>query len=736
MKLALTLALLLSSTLLFAQEDPLTLVDPRIGTKTTNQQDNGNTVPGATRPFGMLSWGPDPAAGGMYRYETPVTRGFSLMHLSGPGCGAFGDVPIFPMLGLPASTPSVLPIPYEATFSHADEVAQPGYYSVKLDSGIEVELAAAVHSGIGIIRYPAGADQRTLVLDLSRNLTHVDDAHLAIDGSHVSGSVDSGYFCGLQNRYRMFFSLRTEGQPESTGTFDELHYDKQSKSASGPRVGGYLSFPPNTKKVVLKVGVSFVSAANADANLTQEIPGWDLEKVRQEARSAWSEALGHALVKGGTTEQRKVFYTALYHSFVEPNVFSDVNGDYVGFDKKLHNAGKSIQYANFSGWDIYRSQVQLITMLMPKVGSDIAQSLVNDTEQGGGLPIWPVANDESSCMVGDPSAPVLASIYAFGGRDFDAKLALRQMIHGAEDPSVHTRLYPERPGLGEFLAKGYVSSQTAPYGSASVTLEDESADFAIASLAKSVGDHATEKKFLDRSGQWHKLFDPELGYIRPRDEKGVFLTGFKPENYDGFVEGNSAQYTWMVPFDLKGVIDAIGGPEKVNARLDAYFSQYGGSVINHGPYFYIANEPSFGNPWIYNWSGEPWKTQEVVRKTLTDLFTSAPDGEPGNDDLGATSSWVVFAHLGMFPEIPGVAGLTLNSPVFPEATLKLGDHTLKILSPGAPEKQYVEHVAVDGQSVNNWWIDWDKLRKANRVDYGLSSTPVKVPGNAPPAFVP
>ncbi len=373
-------------------------------------------------------------------------------------------------------------------------------------------------------------------------------------------------------------------------------------------------------------------------------------------------------------------------------------------------------------------------MLLPKVGSDIAQSMVNDAEQGGGLPIWPLANDESSCMVGDPAAPVLASIYAFGGHDFDAKAALRLMIHGADDPSVHTRLYAERPGLAEYLSRGYVPATAAYPGSASVTLEDESADFAVASLAKMLGDSAAAKRFLNRASQWHKLFDPELGYIRARDESGNFVAGFKPENYDDFVEGNSAQYTWMVPFDLRGVIDAIGGPGKVNPRLDAYFSQYGGSVINHGPYFYIANEPSFGNPWIYNWSGEPWKTQEVVRKTLTDLFTAAPDGEPGNDDLGATSSWVVFAQLGMFPEIPGVAGLTLNSPVFPNATLKLGEHTVRILAPGAPEKLYVQHVTVDGKPVGDWWIQWDELRTASTVNFALSASPVREPGLAPPSF--
>ena len=736
MKFLTTLCLLLLVSAASAQVDPVSQVDPFIGTQTSSQLDNGNTVPGATRPFGMLYWSPDPPDGGIYRYEHPVTRGFSLMHLSGPGCGVFGNVPIFPMLGLPAQPPPVLPLSYQAGYSHTDEVAQPGYYSVKLDSGIQMQIAAGVHSGISELHYPSGGSAHTILLDLSRDLDRMVDAHVDIEGSHITGSVTGGAFCGLQNHYTVYFSVSTEETPQASGTFDELHMNTAGHSASGPHVGGYLRFAPDASTIHLKVGLSFVSIANADENLRREIPDWSLAKVRNEATAAWSDALSHAVVSGGTDAQRKVFYTAMYHALLQPSVFSDVNGQYIGFDEKIHTLKDRVQYANYSGWDIYRSQVQLITMLMPTVGSDIAQSLVADAEQGGGLPIWPVANDESSCMVGDPSDPILASIYAFGGRDFDTHAALRAMLKGAEDPSTHVRLYPERPGLSEFLAKGYISESASNKGSASITLEDENADFAIAQFAKALGDQSAATRYLVRSANWHKLFDSETHYIRPRDGSGNFLPNFKPEDYDGFVEGNSAQYTWMIPYDLKGVIEAVGGPKVVNARLDSYFSKYGSGMLDRGPYFYIANEPSFGNPWIYNWSGEPWRTQQVVRKTLGDLFTAAPDGEPGNDDLGATSSWVVFAQLGIYPEIPGVGGFTINSPVFPHVLLKLGNHQLELNSPGAPEKAYVERVSIDGKSVDNWWIPWDTLKDAKHLDFTLSATPVKTSGDAPPSFEP
>lgn len=735
MKFIANLCLLLIVSSASAQVDSVAQVDPFIGTQTSSQLDNGNTVPGATRPFGMLYWSPDPPEG-MYRYEHPVTRGFSLMHLSGPGCGVFGNVPIFPMLGLPSEPPPVLPLSYQAGYSHADEVAQPGYYSVKLDSGIQVQIAAAVHSGISEFHYPSNGSAHTILLDLSRDLDRMENAHIQIEGSHVSGSVAGGAFCGLQNHYTVYFSIRTEEAPLSSGTFDELHMNKSSHAIFGPHAGGYLSFAPGTSTIHLKVGLSFVSAANADENLTHEISGWNLAGVRSEASAAWSDALSHAVVSGGSNAQRKVFYTAMYHALLQPSVFSDVNGQYIGFDDKVHTVKDRIQYANYSGWDIYRGQVQLITMFMPKVGSDIAQSLVTDAEQGGGLPIWPVANDESSCMVGDPSDPIIASIYAFGGHDFDTKAALRSMRKGAEDPSTHVRLYPERPGLSEFLSKGYISESAENKGSASITLEDENADFAVSQFAKALGDETTAEKYLARSAEWHKLFDPETHYIRPRDSSGNFLPNFKPENYDGFVEGNSAQYTWMVPYDLKGVVEAVGGPKVVNARLDSYFSKYGSGMLDRGPYFYIANEPSFGNPWIYNWSGQPWRTQQVVRKTLTDLFTAAPDGEPGNDDLGATSAWIIFAQLGIYPEIPGVGGFTINSPVFPHVVLKLGNRQVEMNSPGAPEKEYVREVAVDGKNIRNWWIDWERLKDAKQIDFNLVAAPDKAAGDAPPSFAP
>jgi predicted alpha-1,2-mannosidase len=326
---------------------------------------------------------------------------------------------------------------------------------------------------------------------------------------------------------------------------------------------------------------------------------------------------------------------------------------------------------------------------------------------------------------------MLAGIYAFGGRRFDTRAALKAMVAGGDDPKKHVRLCPERPGLAEYLLKGYIPDD-GQNTAASSTLEYENSDFSIAQFARSLGDAETAQRYMLRSGQWTKLFDPDTKFIRARGLNGEFLPNFKPEQQDGFMEGNAAQYTWMIPYDLHGLITAMGGADAASARLDDYFSQYG--TWNGGPYFFIVNEPSFGNPWIYNWTGRPWRTQEVVRKTLVDLFPDAPGGEPGNDDLGATSSWVVFADLGLYPEIPSVGGFAVNSPSFPKATLKLGDHRVEMHAPGAPDELYVRDLSVDGKAIANWWIDLSALMKAGKVEFTLTRERNLNRGEAPPSF--
>lgn len=721
----------------FAQtDDDLTSnVNVFAGTGVSPVNDSGLTMPAATLPFGMIAWGPDPAEGKFYRYALNDTRGFSLTHLSGVGCSIYGDVPLMPIDGGITESPVRQPSPIRTTYQHANEEAAPGYYSVKLDNKIRVRLTVTQRAGIASMEFPHDNKPHSVLIDLSQTQDRfgVQASSAHINGRTVTGFVQSGGLCGRENTYRLYFAIEVQELPSVSGTFNEESASPHAEQWNGARGGAYLTFGESVAAIHLKVGLSFVSAANALQNLQAEIPGWNFEEVRNHAKSVWNDALSRIRVTGGSLAQRRIFYSALYHSLVVPSLFSDENGEYTGFDNRVHRLHGHQQYANFSGWDIYRCQVQLIAMLFPGVASDMAQSLVNDAEQGGGgLPIWPVANDESGEMVGDPSSIILANIYAFGGQQFDAKQALAAMLRGADDPKAHARTYIVRPMLSEYLQRGYVPESTESAGSSSVTLEYANSDFAISKLAASLGDKEDARRFLVRSGNWRRLFDSETRYIRPKNVAGNFLSGFDPGSGTGFIEGNSAQYTWMVPYNLAGIIREIGGKEAARTRLDVYFSRYG--TFGGGPFFLISNEPSFIDPWIYNWTDRPWRTQEVVAKTLHDLFTDGPGGLPGNDDLGATSSWAVFAMLGIYPAIPGVGGFTVNTPEFAQSTIQTNGHELTITTDGARGASYIKRILLDSKPVYNYWLPWSNFAGARNLKFELTTQKEDSLQGEPPSF--
>jgi predicted alpha-1,2-mannosidase len=380
------------------------------------------------------------------------------------------------------------------------------------------------------------------------------------------------------------------------------------------------------------------------------------------------------------------------------------------------------------------------------------QSLVLDAQQGGGLPIWPVANDESGAMVGDPAVPSIASAYAFGARDFDTSAALAAMIKGATDPEAVSKGYPQRRGLSDYLKYGYIPmEQKGLRGSPSVALEYMIADFALAQFARAHGDAATHREMMRRAQLWTRLFDPETRYIRGRWADGSWLPGFdfKAQKYNpelpwsykshkSYVEGNAAQYTWMIPHNMRGLVDRIGGNDVAVKRLDDFFKEFNAGPDR--PYFFIGNEPVFAVPWAYNYLGQPWKTQAIVRRVLTELFTDTPGGLPGNDDLGATSAWIVFAALGIYPAIPGVGGFAINSPLFPRVTVRLGNGKgLEIVADGAAaEAPYVQELRLNGKVYESTWLPWESVADGGTLHFELGRTPntqwATAPSAAPPSF--
>lgn len=713
-----------------AVSDPASVVDPFIGT--TNSADD---FPGADVPFGMVQWSPDTPSrpdGGGYEYNDSSITGFSLTHLSGPGCGADGDIPILPTVG---------GINTGATdaFSHSNESANAGYYSVTLNNGVKTELTATQRSGMARFTFPS-TTQANLIFKLTGSQNGDSSPNWnVVSSTEVSGSVTSGNFCNAGNSYTVYFDMvfdqpfSTNGTAIATGSQDraanpdKLHGAVATKKAAvTPAVSannGYVTFNTTSNQVVqAKVGISYVSAANAVANRTAENPNWSFATTQAAAHSAWNSTLGRIQITGGTSAQQQVFYTALYHSLLHPNVFSDTNGQYMGFDNQVHtvSGSQSAQYANFSGWDIYRSQAQLTALVAPSQASDIAQSMVNDYAQGGTLPKWAQNNAETDVMVGDPADEILADYYSFGARNFDTASALKAMLHEASATN------NDRPGLNYLNSPGYLASDGTYfccnfYGPVSTQLEYDSADFAISAFAGDLGDSADQTTYADRAQDWQNTFDSSSGFMQGKQANGSWAGSFNATSQSNFVEGTSWQYTGMVPFNIAGLTAAKGGNSSMISYLNSVLAGFHGSGGSQAD---MGNEPSLYLPWEYDYVGEPYQTQHVVRQIQDQIWSDAPGGLAGNDDLGEMSSWYVFSALGMYPETPGTADLALGSPLFTQAVVTLpSGSTLTINAPAAADNApYVQSATWNGSAWNNAYAPTSALTSGGTLAYTLGTS--------------
>jgi predicted alpha-1,2-mannosidase len=738
-----------------------------------------NTYPGATRPFGMLSWSPDTTPSvinspGGYSYPDTNLRGFSLTHLSGAGCPVYQDVPFLPTT-TPVTESPVAPLStdwqsaFVPAFSHADERAQPGYYAVELNPGtqdaIRSELTATTRSGLGRFEFPATADA-TMLINAGGSGFANTAADVRIDPARqeVTGSASGGQFCINRNAYRVYFAARFDRPFDAFGTWQKQLLQPGSTASAdvspvaasyepnpyGPgsipgnpsstaQSGAYVTFDARTDRTVeVKVAISYVSADAAMRNLDAESSGRGFDAKRAQAAAAWNRILNRVRVSGGRPALLRTFYTALYHALLSPRTFSDVDGRYIGMDGQVHGQRHRTQYADFSGWDIYRTQIPLLAMLAPNRTGDMVQSLVNDARESGCLPKWPVANGQTNVMVGDPADLIISGADAFGARDYDRRAALAAMLRGASEPCVSTTAgaYVERQALAEYLRLGYVPSESnsplgnattvvnpaGVWGAAATTLEYAAADFAIARLAARMNDTATAAGFLERAGNWRNLFNPASGYIQQRSETGGFSSDYDPASGDGFVEGSGGQYTWAVPYDVGGLIAAMGGRAVASERLDAFFSE-----LNAGPESdsaYLGNEPTLGTPWLYAWLRQPYKTQRIVREALLELYDSSPTGYPGNDDLGTMSAWYVLAALGLYPAVPGTDALTLSGPLFRHARLRLAGRDLESEAAGASDaKPYIRGVALRGSAVGSPWLRWSQLRRGGSLEFRVAKNP-------------
>jgi len=717
---------------------------------------DGDLYPGATAPFGMIQWSPDTGSGrhcGGYAYEDPNICGFSLDHLSGAGCTYGGNFAFMPVLSAPTDSPGANRTAFLTEFSHDAETAKPGYYAVTLGNGIKVELTATERSGFGRFTYPAG-NPAVMVINAASAANGVRQSAIQIHPAQheITGWAVGGHFCGGPDEGRTYFCAIFNQPFARYGTWGDVTLDSSGTNAQGRAAGAFASFnPPEDRTVLVKVAISYVSVANARANLEAESPlsafsTKDFDQAAAAAGQAWNLCLNRIQVSGGTPAEMETFYSMLYRVLLGPTICSDANGDYMGYDGQVHQtADHRVQYANFSGWDIYRSESQLLAMLDPQRAGDMAQSLLLDYQQGGAFPRWGVPNEDSGVMMGDPAAPIIADFYIFGATNFDAHAALTGLVRAATDPSVRAPRTGthERDALADYLKLGYVPEyQRGGYGNVSMTLEYVSADFALSQFAQALGDDADSAMLLRHAQNWTNLFNSESGCLQMRRRDGSWAPGFRPdvEGYDGnqaYVEGTAAQYLWMVPFNLKTLFDLMGGPQTAAARLDHFF--IGLNAGADSVYAYLGNEPCLETPWEYCFLGQPYKTQMVVRRAVNQLFAAAPHGYPGNDDLGEMSSWYVFSALGMYPELPGSDVLVLGSPLFPKAVLHLQTGDVTILGQGAAANApYVQSLTVNGQSWNKPWLRFPDIARGGTLSYTLDTMSNtnwgSNPSDAPPSF--
>lgn len=734
----------------------------------------GNDFPGADSPLGMVQWSPDTVTlqHGGYYYQDNRIRGFSLTHLSGAGCDTYEDIPFMPVVGAVSTSPATDPNRYVSTFSHTNEQAGPGTYSVGLDNGAKVELTTTQRTGSGRFTYPAG-QTATLLVNTSGSISGTSDSNVTIGKNYISGWASSGNFCGAGDHYRVYFyaqfdqnfaslgtwhngavtpSLATAqgGAPASpavakaaatapknsptTRTRQSVSARPADVTASGPGTGGYVTFDTSkTRAVNVRVGLSFVSTAGAQGNLRAENNGArTFDQVKAADVASWNTKLGEIQVAGGTDEQKKTFYSNMYHALIQPNVFSDADGQYAGFDGQIHTAAKGhAVYTNFSGWDIYRSESQLLALLYPAEMSDIAQSMVLFAQQGGSWDRWTVANDYTGVMNGDPYHIIVSNAYAFGANNFDAKTAELLMLKGATQVTDSTTGYVERPGLADYQKLGYVP------GAGADTLEYTSADFSIATLAQRLGDSSSYNTFMKRAQNWQNLYNPADGYLEPRQSDGSFPGNFDPASSNGYVEGNGAQYNWMVPYNVAGLVTAEGGNTAVNSRLDNFFTKL--NVGTQQPYAFLSNEPTLETPWLYDFTGAPAKTAATLRRVMSTMYNSGPAGLQGNDDLGQMGSWYVWSAIGLYPEIPGRAELVTGSPIFTQVQIRTETgKKITINAPGSSAtNQYVTGLTVNGQASDRPWLPESFAQNGGTLNYTLSSTPGTwgtAATDAPPSF--
>ena len=715
-------------------------VDPFIGTGF-----HGHTFPGATRPHAMVQLSPDTHIMGWdassgYHYDDNQIYGFSHTHLSGTGIGDLGDVALLPYSG----EDSIKPI---ATFKKETEKATPGYYAVHLDNfGINVELTSTDRVGFHKYSYD-NPKERRVMLDLGHilqpNWGHrlVNNEYLFVNDSIVEGTIQTQGWAHFHTvSYRIAFSEPIEtvyqyigGKLRSDSLFLRLNTAEDLKF--------HYKFAESTQPLYAKVALSVVDTDGAEKNLAAELPGWDFEATCEASKEVWNKALNRIQIEA-EPEVMKNYYTALYHAHIAPFVYQDVDGRYLGMDKKVHTAPAGyVNYSVFSLWDTFRALHPLMTLIQPELASDWGEVLVQGYREGGILPKWPLASSYTGCMVGYPAVSVMADLVAknlvtddlniwaeAGARSSVYRDDLAAKFKGTRELDLITR----HPHFKETL--GYVPADSVPE-SVSWGVEMAYYDWCISEIARKAGNQELAETYQKKGEYYKRYLDPETKMMRPIMADGSFRTPFNPRYSahmkSDYTEGNAFQWSFFVPHDMNNFIAAIGGKQELETRLDTLFttsSQIDGAEASGditgliGQYAH-GNEPSHHMAYLYNWTDSPWKGQEYLDFIMRNFYTNLPDGIIGNEDCGQMSAWYVLSAIGLYQVCPGIPVYALGRPIVNKATLPMQKGTLEILvHNNTAANKYVKEVKWNGKTLDKPFITHTELIQGGKLEFTMSDT--------------
>jgi predicted alpha-1,2-mannosidase len=705
------------------------LVDMRIGTA-----HEGQTVPFVSPPFAMTNWTPQTQAtekkciAPYYDKDTTISGIRGSHWMSGSCVQDYGSVTLMPVTG---PVGDLTAEGRESKFSHADEVMEPAYYSVKLAryGGTRAEVTGTLRAGILRFTYPAG-EQGTVVIEPNVKL-HEGFIEIRTDGTIAGYNPVRRIYQGAGQLagFSGYFVVKFERKAVASGTWCGAKTVAGSVKQEGgcPRMGAYVTFAASKQPLVVKVGTSMTSLAEAEKNLNAELPGWDFAGTRAATEAAWKAVLGKISIEGGTLDQRKTFYTALYHATLAPRLVSDVDGTYNGFanEGKLHHIDGSY-YDDFSLWDTFRAVHPLMTILDPRREEEMVQSLVLKGQQGGFLSIFPAWNSYTSEMVGDHDSAVMADAMAKGLTHFDMQEAYRLVRQNAmvTPPYADYKEGKGRRALDSYIKYGYVPLED-PVADAfhkaeqvSRTLEYAYDDSQVAIMADHLGKADDAAFFRKRSESWRNVLDPETGFARGRHQDGSWATPFDPAvAYPYITEGIPWQYTFFVPQNVPGLIDAVGGREKFVAKLDGLFDR---KLYDQG------NEPSHAIAFLYDAAGAPWKTQQRIRAVMAE-YNSSVDGLPGNDDDGQMSAWYVLSAMGFYPVCPGVPEYWIGSPIFDRVTLHLtGGKEFSVVAKHQSEaNRYIQSSRLNGHPLGGFKLRHEDLVRGGELVFEMGPEPAR-----------